>query len=165
MQVRAARPADLLGAAEARIASWRAAFTGLVPQDFLDAMDAEAIASAWRESVAAGRSRLYVAELDGRIVGYAGVGPERDPAAASTTGELYALFVHPDAWLRGAGTALAAAALDDLRANGCDRVNLWVLEANARARAFYRRCGFSETADRTHSSLNDLPELRLSKVL
>jgi len=37
--VRAARPDDLYGAAVARVASWHAAFTGLVPQAFLDAMD------------------------------------------------------------------------------------------------------------------------------
>ncbi|MGC4940523.1 GNAT family N-acetyltransferase [Kribbella sp. DT2] len=161
MQVRGARATDLLGAAEARIASWRGAFTGLVPQEFLDAMDAEAIASGWRESLDAGRSRLYVAEFGGRIVGYAGVGPERDPSAPRTTGELYALFVRPDAWGAGAGRALTGAAVDDLRAHGCDRVNLWVLEANARARAFYNRCGFVETTDRTYSSLADLPEVRL----
>ncbi|MEV6281836.1 GNAT family N-acetyltransferase [Kribbella sp. NPDC051770] len=166
MRVRAALDGDLLGAAEARIASWRGAFTGLVPQKFLDAMDAEAIAAAWRESVAAGRSRLYVAETGGedgrRIVGYAGVGPERD---GSQAGELYALFVHPDAWGTGVATALADAAVDDLRAGGYERVNLWVLEANGRARAFYRRYGFTETTDRTHSSLNNLPELRLTKGL
>ncbi|WP_432940800.1 N-acetyltransferase family protein [Kribbella sp. CA-253562] len=165
MQVRAARAADLPGAAEARIASWRGAFTGLVPQDFLDSMDAEAIASAWRDSIAAGRSRLYVADLGGRIVGYAGVGPERDPSAAPTAGELYALFAHPDVWGTGVGRALADAALADLRAHGCDRVNLWVLDANTRARAFYRRRGFTETADRTYSSLGDLPELRCTKDL
>jgi ribosomal protein S18 acetylase RimI-like enzyme len=165
VQVRAARAADLLGAAQARIASWRGAFTGLVPQDFLDTMDAEAIASGWRDSIAAGRSRLYIADLDGRVVGYAGVGPERDPSAGPTTGELYALFTHPDVWGTGAGRALTDAALADLRAHDCDRVNLWVLDANARARAFYRRYGFTETADRTHSSLGNLPELRYTKDL
>lgn len=42
----------------------------------------------------------------------------------------------------------------------CNEIWLWVLEANTRARAFYTRYGFAETADRTHSSLNNLPELR-----
>ncbi|MFC5267166.1 GNAT family N-acetyltransferase [Kribbella qitaiheensis] len=159
--VRAARSDDLYGAAVARVASWRAAFTGLVPQDFLDAMDPEKIAASWADSVAAGRSRLYVAAAGGEIVGYAGVGPERDARAPEHVGELYALFVHPDWWGSGAARVLADAAVADLRAAGCDQVWLWVLEANTRARAFYRRYGFTETPDRTHSSLNDLPELRL----
>jgi ribosomal protein S18 acetylase RimI-like enzyme len=160
--VRAARSADLLGAAEARVASWHGAFTGLVPQDFLDAMDPAAIAAGWAESLAAGRSRLYVAVANGLVVGYAGVGPERDPKAPPGTGELYALFVHPDHWGTGAGRSLTDAAVADLRDHGCTAVWLWVLEANIRARRFYARYGFTETADRTYSSLNNLPEIRLS---
>ena len=161
--VRAARSGDLYGAAVARVASWRTAFTGLVPQDFLDAMDPAKIAASWADSIAAGRSRLYVAAAvaGGEIVGYAGVGSERDADAPEHVGELYALFVHPDWWGSGAARVLTEAAVADLRAAGCDQVWLWVLEANARARAFYRRYGFTETPDRTHSSLNSLPELRL----
>jgi ribosomal protein S18 acetylase RimI-like enzyme len=160
VQIRAARPDDLHGAALARIASWRAAFTGLVPQDFLDAMDAESIATAWSSSIAAGRSRLYVAAGDGeQIVGYAGVGPERD--GPPHAGELYALYVHPDAWRTGVGRALADAAVRDLWEAGCATVSLWVMEGNEQARAFYRGYGFTETADRTYSSLGDLPEIRL----
>ncbi|TDW66413.1 GNAT family N-acetyltransferase [Kribbella pratensis] len=162
---RLARPGDLLGAAHARIASWRGAFSGLVPQDFLDAMDPASIAASWTESIAAGRSRLYVAAVNDRIVGYAGVGPERDPSAPPKTGELYALFVHPSHWGVGAGRALANAACSDLREAGCVNVWLWVLEANARARRFYTTYGFVETGDRTHSSLNDLPEIRLAARL
>jgi ribosomal protein S18 acetylase RimI-like enzyme len=143
------------------VASWRGAFTGLVPQDFLDAMDPVSIAASWEESIAAGRSRLHVAVLDDHVIGYAGVGPERDAAAPPTTGELYALFVHPDHWGTGAGRALTDAACNDLRATGYTTVQLWVLEANVRARRFYTRYGFTETTDRTHSSLNDLPEIRL----
>jgi ribosomal protein S18 acetylase RimI-like enzyme len=140
----------------------------LVPQDFLDAMDPLAIATAWSTSIAAGRSRLYIATastdsvVEGGlgVVGYAGVGSERGGAALA--GELYALYVRPDAWGTGAGRALTDAAVGDLREAGCDTVSLWVLEANNRARAFYRRYGFAETPDRTYSSLGDLPELRLT---
>ena len=94
-------------------------------------------------------------------MGYAGVGPERDAEAPEHVGELYALFVHPYWWGSGGARVLTDAAVADLRAAGCDQVWLWVLEANTRARAFYRRYGFTETSDRTHSSLDNLPELRL----
>ncbi|MGZ0151519.1 N-acetyltransferase family protein [Kribbella sp. WER1] len=144
-----------------RVASWRGAFTGLVPQDFLDAMDPAAIAAGWAGSIAAGRSRIHVAVRDDQIIGYAGVGPERDPDAPPNTGELYALFVHPGHWGTGAGRALADAACADLKAAECTNVQLWVLEANTRARTFYTRYGFTETPDRTYSSLGNLPEIRL----
>lgn len=161
LEIRPAAPEDLYGAALARVASWRAAFAGLVPQDFLDGMDPAVIASSWSTSQAAGRSRLYVGATEGQVVGYAGVGPERDGDAPPGAGELYALYVHPDWWGTGVGRALTDAAVADLRSAGCARVWLWVLEANVRARAFYRRYGFVETPDRTRSSLGDLPELRL----
>jgi len=160
LKVRAALAADLYGAAVARVASWRGAFTGLVPQEFLDAMDPAEIAAGWKDSIAAGRSRLYVAVAGDRVVGYASVGPARE--GPSDTGELYALFVHPDHWGQGAAKLLTDAAIDDLRSKDCREVWLWVLEANARARAFYRRYGFTETSARTTSSLGDLPELRLA---
>ncbi|MGW7683743.1 N-acetyltransferase family protein [Kribbella sp. NPDC054772] len=163
--VRSARPEDLPGAAEARVASWRAAFTGLVPQDFLDAMDPSAIATSWTDSIAAGRSRIHVAVRQDKVIGYAGVGPERDPEAPPRSGELYALFVHPDHWGTGAGRALTDAACADLRAADCTNVGLWVLEANIRARTFYTRYGFTETAGRTYSSLGKLPEIRLIRDL
>jgi ribosomal protein S18 acetylase RimI-like enzyme len=165
LTVRAAEAADLLPAAEVRVASWRAAYAGLVPQDFLDAMDARETAHRWSESVAAGRSRLHVAHRAGQVVGYAGVGPERDPSAPAGTGELFALYVHPDAWGTGTGRALLDAAIADCRVHGDERVWLWVLEANARGRRCYERYGFTQTPDRTFSSLGNLPEIRYALAL
>jgi len=120
------------------------------------------IAAQWADSLAAGRSRLHVASDGEQIVGYAGVGPERDAAAPPRTGELYALYVHPDSWGSGVGRALADAAVADLQGNGCRAIWLWVLEANIRARHFYTRYGFTETGARSYSSLADLPEIRLT---
>jgi hypothetical protein len=40
-----------------------------------------------------------------------------------------------------------------------------VLEANIRARTFYTRYGFAETAGRAYSSLRKLPEIRLIRGL
>ncbi|NIK57103.1 GNAT family N-acetyltransferase [Kribbella shirazensis] len=99
------------------------------------------------------------------MIGYVGVGPERDETAPPNTGELYALFVHPDHWGTGAGRALTDAACADLRAANCGTVQLWVLEANTRARRFYARYGFTETTDGTRSSLGNLPELRMTARL
>lgn len=64
-----------------------------------------------------------------------------------------------------AGRALADAGCADLRDAGCVDVWLWVLEANVRARRFYAAYGFADTGDRTYSSLNNLPEIRLAARL
>ncbi len=79
-----------------------------------------------------------------RVVGFATVGPSRkeDP---SGWGELYALYVDPDEWRRGIGTALLDAANRRLTDGGFRRACLWVLSNNVRARRFYERQGWVPT--------------------
>jgi GNAT superfamily N-acetyltransferase len=78
-----------------------------------------------------------------------------DPAA---TGELYALYVHPDAWGDGHGSVLHEAAVKHLAANGFGSAVLWVLAGNRRGRRFYERHGW-----RTDGGVGDYagaPKLR-----
>ena len=67
--------------------------------------------------------------------------------------------------LLGAAEARVDVACSDLRDAGCVNVWLWVFEANKRARRFYTKYGFVETGDRTDSSLDNLPEVRLAARL
>ena len=49
----------------------------------------------------------------------------------------------PEAWGSGAGTALLAAGVEELRRQGYAEASLWVLEDNPRARRFYEREGWT----------------------
>jgi len=82
---------------------------------------------------------VWVAEDDGAVVGFVGWGDSRD---ASDEGELYAIYVLPEAWGSGAGPALMAAARAELEAAYATSI-LWVLEDNPRARRFYERAGWA----------------------
>jgi GNAT superfamily N-acetyltransferase len=84
----------------------------------------------------------WIAERDGRPVGFVSCGPPRDDDVAPLTAEIFALYVIPGAWRSGVGRALMATAVDHLRARGAETLTLWVLEANARARAFYEAEGW-----------------------
>lgn len=53
------------------------------------------------------------------------------------------MYVAPERWSRGVGTVLATTAIHLLSEQGCRGVTLWVLEANERARCFYKRLGFA----------------------
>ena len=57
-------------------------------------------------------------------------------------GEIRTLYVDPDHWSGGVGSALLEAAVGHLRAHGGTPVHLWVIAANERARRFYERFGF-----------------------
>ena len=117
----------------------------------LAGVTAERMRERWKghlDAPAAGRL-LLVAECGGEIVGTAASGPLRDgDGDDATTGELYSLYVDPDAWGVGHGAALHEAALAHLAAGGFARAVLWVLEGNARARSFYAAHGWTDEGDR-----------------
>ncbi|HEX4907667.1 MAG TPA: GNAT family N-acetyltransferase, partial [Actinomycetes bacterium] len=93
------------------------------------------------------RGAILVAERAGKVIGFAVVGPSRDPEGA---GELYAINLDPAHWGTGAGRALLQAAQAELARLGVDETVLWVLTGNARARRFYEIAGWAaDGAERT----------------
>ena len=79
------------------------------------------------EQIAMGQ--VIVAELDGEVAGF----------AALIDGELDGLFVEPELWRRGIGTALVEEAAHRARRRGLSLT----VTAGPSARAFYETCGFS----------------------
>jgi GNAT superfamily N-acetyltransferase len=89
--------------------------------------------------------RAFVARASDRVVGVVLTGPDPRDAAL---GHLARLYVEPDRWGQGIGRLLYAAALDQLRRDAFPTATLWVLEANAKARAWYERLGWRASGDR-----------------
>jgi ribosomal protein S18 acetylase RimI-like enzyme len=142
--VRAARPADLADVQVVAEATWRATYTGHIPEDDINeflsrnyGLDALAIAL---ERLGPG---LLIAELDGYVCGYAMLG-----RIGSGACELFFIYVLPSMQGRGAGFALWNAAVAHGRALGCTEVELWVLAGNYVARRFYERQGARAEAER-----------------
>ncbi len=140
--IRKAQPDDARAIAEVHVASWLAAYRGLMPDEALDALDVDLRAARWRAGLADGSAGALVAEDDDGIYGWATVARSRDPDAADDVGELWGLYLHPRAWSRGLGRELHDAALGELRGQGFTVATLWVLEGNERARRFYERQGW-----------------------
>jgi GNAT superfamily N-acetyltransferase len=142
--IRPAVPEDARGIAEAHVASWLAAYRGLMPDETLDALDVDARAARWRAGLADGTASALVAEDEEGIYGWATVGRSRDPDGGEAVGELWGLYLAPSHWGRGLGRELHDAALDELQAQGFSEATLWVLASNARARRFYQRQGWRD---------------------
>jgi GNAT superfamily N-acetyltransferase len=87
------------------------------------------------------RPQTLVAVDSGIVRGFATTVPTADADAAGQ-GELAALHVDPDAWGRGIGKALIAAARARLVHLGLGAAVLWVLVGNTRADRFYRADGW-----------------------
>jgi GNAT superfamily N-acetyltransferase len=84
-----------------------------------------------------------VADVGGRVAGFASYGDARGEHAGPGLGELHAIYVDPPAQGAGAGSALLAAAEQGLRDEGHERAMLWVFVRNGLARAFYAARGWA----------------------
>lgn len=129
--VRDFRPSDAKSVAELRRAALP--FILATPQGI-----------AWEVATApaAQRLRLFVAELDGRVVGAIRAVMLHDagvPGQAAATPQ-----VHPDHRGRGVGHALLTAAEDHLAAAGATRLYAWALNGTG-APAFAERHGYRRT--------------------
>jgi len=97
------------------------------------------IYNQFQEAPAGPPKDLWVAELDGAIVGSIFVMPS-DGLAGSA--QLRMLYVEPSARGRGVGTALVAQAVGFARSNGYDRMRLWTHTIQEAARRLYQAAGF-----------------------
>lgn len=174
MLVREARPDDADAIGRVHVEAWRAAYRGMMPDEFLASLDPAVRAARWRERMSSwgGEKKLFVVEGEsGAAVGFAGVGPLRDDADdAGSRGELYMINVAPAAWGTGAASALLARASEALRDLGHREAILWVLRQNARARRFYEREGWKPSGDRRDTLTEngftfEVDELRYGRAL
>ena len=138
------------------VESWRAAYGGLLPPEYLESLDGTVRAEEWRRAIpndtAEGRKRWFVTEGE-RVIGYALAGRPR----GSTEGMLYLLYTAPSAWGSGAGSALLESCAEFMRSLGLPRAVLWVVEENSHARRFYEREGWRPTGSRRTDDYGGLP--------
>jgi ribosomal protein S18 acetylase RimI-like enzyme len=136
--------ADAVG--EVHVRAWQSAYRGVMPDDYLDGLQAQDHATRWREHLIAPSSdgELLVVVDGHRVVGFASLGPAFDSDAPSDIGQLYAINLDPDVWGRGLGRALLSVATDRLRELGYVEAVLWVVPDNQRARRLYESEGWSD---------------------
>jgi ribosomal protein S18 acetylase RimI-like enzyme len=137
------RPADVEDAAaiaRVHVDTWRTAYRGLLPDDFLAALDRAGYEDRWRRTLAGGAGRVYVAEDGRQVVGFASGGPER-AGEEGFSGELYAIYVLQESQGRGHGRRLVQAVARGLRERELPNMIVWVLGDNHQARHFYERLG------------------------
>jgi ribosomal protein S18 acetylase RimI-like enzyme len=168
VEIRRATFEDAGGIASVHVRAWQVAYREIIPEEFLRSLSIERRTEIWRENLRNPDAETRVAEEAGRVVGWASTGASRDPDAEPETGELWAIYVDPDAWGTGVGRALWQEAEAALRRAGFRSVTLWVLEENGRARRFYEALGFR--VDPGHEQMlerggTSLREIRLRREL
>jgi GNAT superfamily N-acetyltransferase len=165
VQIREAAIGDAAGIAAVHVESWRAAYAGILPQDYLDSLEPVQRGAVWKRILSSqgGRELTVVAEDSYQIVGFANVCASRDAdVTAGAVGEVAAIYLRPEVWGQGGGRQLMAAALAALVEVEFSEATLWVLEANSRARRFYEASGWAPDGAQKDEDIRGFPvhELR-----
>lgn len=135
---------DARGIAEVHVKTWKHAYKGQIPDMYLANLSVEKRLTKWNDILIKNdpEKANFVAELEGRIIGFCSVGPTREAGNSNASAELYSIYVDPEYAGKGAGSMLMKECLQFLKQKACKKVTLRVLETNTATREFYERKGW-----------------------
>jgi ribosomal-protein-alanine N-acetyltransferase len=125
----------------------RECFTDPYPSKYLDAL------------IKMERDRFFVADEDGKIVGYALA------TASGRDGHIVSVAVNLGCRRRGMGTALLSAVTRRLVEEGVEDIHLEVRKGNRAAISFYERMGFRAFSEITHYYTDGEDALVLKRMI
>jgi GNAT superfamily N-acetyltransferase len=141
-RIRPALLADAAGIARVHVNTWQTAYKGIINDEILAGLTTiEPREQRWYNQIETLQANcfLYVAELDGEIIGFSYGGPERTDDAIYK-GEIYALYLLKEHQRQGIGRMMVEASVISLLANGMSSMLIWVLGENP-SRHFYEALG------------------------
>jgi ribosomal protein S18 acetylase RimI-like enzyme len=141
--VREATVEDISGIQRVARRGWRETYGEFLTEAAIETILDDWYAADELESPIMSSETVYlVAETDG-IAGYASAAP-----TANEEAQLYAIYVDPDHWNDGLGTALLAGVCDRLADRAIRRLRVEVLAENTVGVSFYESREFERTSER-----------------
>jgi ribosomal protein S18 acetylase RimI-like enzyme len=130
--------------ARIHVATWQSDYRGFAPDDYLAALSVEDEHQVYQKIIADPETMGFVAENgNGCVVGLSTCGPYRDEGYlldGQFSGELYNLYVLPEARKSGVGRDLVRTAARHLRGRGMTSMMLWTFDGYA-SNSFYPHVG------------------------
>ena len=139
---------DLIEISNIYESSWKYAYKGIIPQDYLDSIPT----GRWASGIDKFRMNNLVMIENGHIIGTASISKSRWQQY-SDYGEIISIYFLPTYMGKGYGKHLLKKCIEELNIRGYDKILLWVLEDNQRARAFYEKNGFSCSGNFMNSNI------------
>lgn len=122
--------------------SWKFAYKGIIPQAYLNSIPKGQWCGAFDNP-----ERYTLVMLDGdKIIGTSSYCKSRFEDYKGW-GEIISIYFLPEYMGKGYGKYLFEQAVKELTAMGFEKIFLWVLEDNHRARCFYEKCGFESSGE------------------
>lgn len=154
IEIRWSTAEDARALARLHARSWRNAYAGILPGLVIEQMVSRRGPAFWHRS--SGVGRVLVLTLEGAVLGYATMGPDRRALRSGDrdAGEIYELYLAPEAQGIGLGRRLFDAARRELRAHGFRQLRVWALVGNETGCRFYRALAGTEWC-RAHERIGD----------
>ena len=140
--------------------SWKTAYRGIIPDDYLDSIPA----GRWAAKVDTASWHTLVCLEDGQIIGTSSFSSSRFEVFKDY-GEIISIYLLPEYVGKGYGRQLMERVLSELRKAGYAKAFLWVLEENKNARAFYEKMGFALSSESIESNIGGKDLIEVSYVI
>lgn len=147
IQVRSALLSDVSALGALHVESWRETYRDILPAEMLANLSVETRTTMWTKILGdralSNKTAVYVAEDQGRIIGFGSCGAQRDTSLAEFgfDGEFSAIYILKSHQGLGLGRSIMRAMGQELLKQGCVAATLWVLRDNTAARGFYEHVG------------------------
>ncbi|MCM3214619.1 GNAT family N-acetyltransferase [Niallia taxi] len=133
--IRKIKQEDITQVQDVAKTTWNATYEGIIPAEVQENF----LKSAYNEDRMKQRidsTTLYVAEVEGTVVGFANFSPVRENGKV----ELGAIYLYPEHQGKGIGSALVNAGIKDL--DGVNEIYINVEKDNKIGKTFYEAKGF-----------------------
>ncbi|MBU5465971.1 GNAT family N-acetyltransferase [Virgibacillus sp. MSJ-26] len=138
MKIRRATSSDAANIAKVHVDSWRTTYQNVLPTDFLESLSYEKRKKLWDNNLK--EQQVYVAVIEGEIIGFSVGGKERTGHYKNFLGELYAIYLLENYQNQGIGGLLFNQVIKELKESNLNSMLVWVLEDNE-AEHFYKAKG------------------------
>ena len=157
--IRLAELDDAKCCADIHAKSWNFAYSDIVPKEIIDEYDARWL-MIWKKLLSNNINSHYVITLDDVIIGFLTISVARDNDLKDSFYELVGLYLSPEYVAKGYGKQAIDWIKKEIKNRGYDKISLWVLEENNRARRFYEKAGFVSDGETKPSGLAETLEIR-----
>ena len=165
--IRYAKKADADAIALINSQSFKTAFSGIIPDDFLEEkFSYERLRDRLSQEICEDIAVNSIMFLEDKPVGMMTFGNPVVEEDDTLTIEIMRIYLLPEHWGERLGKEFMEWGLKELHKMGYKKVNLWVIEENSRARGFYKKMGFKhEGVTRIINPGREITDLRYERQL
>ncbi|WP_254620154.1 GNAT family N-acetyltransferase [Vibrio metschnikovii] len=165
-RVRKALLSDVDKIACIHVNSWAYAYSGLMPQSYIDSYTFEKRQKLWLNIIQRELAEVLVADCDVKVGGFLCFGQPKTLKGTDVY-ELSSIYIDPGKIGTGVGQSLYDECESMLRKLKARKVSLWALDSNEYALNFYIKQGFIATGEINEERENDvvLNDIELAKEL